>query len=110
MPVRSAAADRLRDAGWLRRRYGEDGETMAAIAAELGCSAWTVQHWVHRHGIPTRPRGGSRLRPSDLEERVARGETVPEIARALGVSQQAVRERLRRRGLTAAPAHRRAAP
>jgi DNA-binding CsgD family transcriptional regulator len=39
----------------LRERYTDAGQTLAAIAAELGCSTATVSNMLRRHGIPARP-------------------------------------------------------
>jgi hypothetical protein len=41
----------LHDADWLRRRYAIDGQTMAEIAAEVGCGRATVGDWMLRHGM-----------------------------------------------------------
>ncbi|MEA2972794.1 MAG: hypothetical protein QOG82_1252 [Actinomycetota bacterium] len=57
-PVRPRALDdgeRLRDLYWARCM------SIAAIGAELGCSAGAVRGALHRHGIPVRALGPARI-------------------------------------------------
>jgi AraC-like DNA-binding protein len=44
----------LRDREWLKLRYSD--RSLRAIAAELGCSRWTVERALDAHGIPRRPK------------------------------------------------------
>lgn len=45
------AVPELTDADWLRERYLEQGATTVEIADELGCTARTVNAWMHKHDI-----------------------------------------------------------
>lgn len=46
-----------RDEIWLRNAYLTKNLTMSSIAAACGVSPMTIQNWLDRYGIPTRPRG-----------------------------------------------------
>jgi len=46
-----------RDEKWLRNAYLTKNLTMSSIAAACGVSPMTIQNWLDRYGIPTRPRG-----------------------------------------------------
>jgi hypothetical protein len=52
-----AAARRLNDIGWLRRRYVDEGATVREIAVQVGCGHASVAVALRRHGIPVRTRG-----------------------------------------------------
>ena len=58
----------LEDAEWLKRHYLTDSASMAAIAAEVGCSVPTVSVALARHGIEARPSGGAQARRLPLLE------------------------------------------
>jgi len=45
----------LRDADWLREQYVERERSMRDIAEECGVGPRTVNRWLNRHGIETRP-------------------------------------------------------
>jgi len=72
------------DAAWLTRRYVSDLASLRDIAAELGCSTYTVTQALIRHGIPRRPTGTPKGLPS-REEQVAhlRKVTVQELRQIL---------------------------
>lgn len=46
-----------RDRNWLETEYLNNNRTMHSIATECGVSSMTIQNWLDRHSIPTRPRG-----------------------------------------------------
>ena len=46
-----------RDRNWLEIEYLNKNRTMSSIATECGVSSMTIQNWLDRHSIPTRPRG-----------------------------------------------------
>ena len=46
-----------RDENWLREQYVENGRTMVDIANEFGITAMSIQNWLDKYSIPTRPRG-----------------------------------------------------
>jgi|DEB0MinimDraft_4_1074332.scaffolds.fasta_scaffold00001_77 hypothetical protein len=46
-----------KDAVWLKNAYLHKKQTMNAIASSCGVSPMTIQNWLDRHQIPTRPRG-----------------------------------------------------
>ena len=54
--ISSNALD-YRDEIWLRNAYLTKSLTMSSIAASCGVSPMTIQNWLDRYGIPTRPRG-----------------------------------------------------
>jgi hypothetical protein len=95
------------DVDEVRRRY-EAGESLAGIGEVLGVSGTTVRHAMIRAGIPRRPGprpAGERrgpLRHLDVDEirrRWEAGETVVEIAQAIGASRGGVRLALDRVGI-----------
>lgn len=47
----------LADRTWMERRYVDEGRAFREIAAELGCSHRTVEKYLKRLQIPTRPKG-----------------------------------------------------
>lgn len=58
----------LADREWLAREYGA-GKSTPAIAAEVGCGARIVAHWLYRHGIQARPTGSTKgHKRNDSEE------------------------------------------
>ena len=86
----------------LRRWYLEDGLSPAAIAARTDYAVGTIKNYLERYGIPTRDHRAAQARrrrlPPDLELRrlyYDEGRTVPDIARAFGVSELTVASRLR---------------
>ncbi|MBX0327244.1 hypothetical protein K2Z83_06060 [Oscillochloris sp. ZM17-4] len=74
----------------LRQRYRDSGQTLATIAAEIGCSAATVSNMLRRHGIPARPgRFPKRIHiPREVIVQRYSIERAPmkEIAEQLGIS------------------------
>ncbi|RLI46751.1 hypothetical protein DRO61_08855 [Candidatus Bathyarchaeota archaeon] len=46
-----------KDAVWLKNAYLHKKQTMNSIASSCGVSPMTIQNWLDRHQIPTRPRG-----------------------------------------------------
>lgn len=46
------------DCNWLTQEYIEKERTMADIADEFGVSPMTINKWLNKHNIETRPRGG----------------------------------------------------
>ena len=50
-------ATNYRNETWLRNAYLTKNLTMSSIAAACGVSPMTIQNWLDRYGIPTRPRG-----------------------------------------------------
>jgi hypothetical protein len=95
------------DVDEIRRRY-ESGESLARIGEVMGVSGTSVGHAMIRAGIPRRPGprpAGERrgpLRHLDVDEirrRWEAGETVVEIARAIGASRGRVRLAMDRVGI-----------
>lgn len=50
---------RLKSKEWVYRQYITLGKPSTQIAREIGASVGVVISWLHKHGIPTRPAGGS---------------------------------------------------
>ena len=46
-----------KDATWLKNAYLTKKQTMSSIAKSCNVSPMTIQNWLDRHQIPTRPRG-----------------------------------------------------
>ena len=88
---------RLTDAAWLRRRYVDDGATVAEIAAETGRRPNSVHKALRRAGVPA--RGGRRVSRRAVERRLEKGDSLRAIARALDVDVGVVRDRAARWGL-----------
>jgi predicted DNA-binding protein YlxM (UPF0122 family) len=86
----------LADAAWLRRRYEDDGATVAEIATEAGADASTVHLWLQRHEIPRRSH---EIDEAELRRLVARRKTVAEIAEHYDVDRGVIYDRLYRLGL-----------
>lgn len=93
------------DAAVICARY-VDGETIRAIAADLGVAFGTVQKILVAHGIPRRLAKNGRLpdRPlpfqlADAWDRHRRGETFADIARAFRVDEAVVAAALRDAGV-----------
>jgi transposase-like protein len=89
---------------FLEREYVEGGRSAADIAAEVGVSEQSVLRYLHRHAIPIRARHpnslGDVLTEAYLhEEYVVKGRSVAALAREHGVSDQAIRNWLRRRDI-----------
>jgi hypothetical protein len=119
----------LRPAGWprgRRRRDVEDsdliaryrgGETLAVIAAATGLNRAAVHYRLKRAGVELRRGGKARgygrldLPVAAIIERYRAGESTCAIGRSLGVSAQAIRERLIEAGVERRPpgTHRRPA-
>jgi transposase-like protein len=90
------------DKHWLADRL-EAGESIEAIAREVGRDPSTVAYWVNKHGLRSRhakrhgPRGG--LSREQLEPLIERGLTIRQIAEELDRSAATVRHWLRRHEL-----------
>lgn len=50
---------RLKSREWLYRQYVTLEKPSTQIAREIGASSGSVYRWIRKHGIPTRPAGGS---------------------------------------------------
>jgi len=61
-----------RDENWLREQYVNRGRTMVDIANEFGITAMSIQNWLDKYNIPTRPRGVFKVRATPRH----RGKTV----------------------------------
>lgn len=89
----------LHDAEWLRAQF-DAGRTIADVAAELGVHPGTVTHARRRFGIaPTR----AQRRTVDVEvvrRRLAAGESMGAIGRALGHSSSAISKVAKRINMT----------
>jgi transposase-like protein len=98
------------DRGWLAERLTR-GDSYAAIARELGCSASRVADWARRHGLQSAhakrhaARGG--IDEAVLRQMVAEHRSVREIARALDRSPTTVRHWLVRYDIESSMARRR---
>ena len=53
----SQSEDKLKEEGWLREQYIDNGRRMVDIANSLGCSVSSVSYWLRKKGIKTRSRG-----------------------------------------------------
>lgn len=100
----------------LRREYVDAGKTLAEIADQYGFSAEGVRRQLHKLEIPLRPARPGRRAPDDkprkkpgrkttlseavLQSRyVEQGQSIAEIASELRVSEEGVRQALRRNGI-----------
>jgi predicted transcriptional regulator len=89
---------------FLRREYVEGGRGAKEIAAEVGVSEQSVLRYLRRHGFKartTRPSSlGEVLTVEYLErEHVEGGRSVADLAAEHGVSEQAIRNWINKRGL-----------
>jgi transposase-like protein len=90
------------DRDWLAARL-DAGDSIEAIAREVGRDPSTVAYWVTKHGLRSRHaerharRGG--LTREQLEPLVGRGLTIRQIAEELDRSSATVRHWLKRHGL-----------
>jgi transposase-like protein len=97
------------DRDWLAARL-EAGESIEAIAREVGKHPGTVAYWVNRHGLRSTQaerhaaRGG--ISRDDLEPLVECGMSIRQIARELDRSPGTVRHWLRHYDLKTVPARR----
>lgn len=55
--VFSAPPKAYKDKDWLVKAYVTEGLTLQEIADACECSAMTINQWLRKHGIPSRPRG-----------------------------------------------------
>lgn len=89
---------RLDDRDALRRAYVDEGLSLSAIAAMLGCSDATVRRALLEEGIEIRRSGRMPITPLRdrvwLRERVAEGQSTKDIARMLGCAEATVRSAL----------------
>lgn len=96
---------------WLARRYVHQCRSTAEIAREVGCDMRTVRNALDRHGIARRSKGTRfpQLQDADwLEERYhGDGQSLRDIAAALGCSRESVQSAMRRHGITTRKAGRR---
>ena len=53
------------DSMWLTEEYQEKERTMADIAEQFGVSPMTINKWLNKHNIDTRPRGARAKRDED---------------------------------------------
>ena len=53
------------DCMWLTEEYQEKERTMADIAEQFGVSPMTINKWLVKHNIDTRPRGARAKRVED---------------------------------------------
>ncbi len=53
------------DCKWLTEEYQEKERTMADIAEQFGVSPMTINKWLKKHNINTRPRGARAKRVED---------------------------------------------
>src|SRR3954452_1173661 len=97
------------DREWLAARL-EAGDSIEAIARDVGRDSSTVAYWVNKHGLQSRHADRHRrrapLRRDDLEPLIARGLSIRDIARELDRSATTVRHWLRQHGLTTATGQR----
>jgi transposase-like protein len=95
------------DRDWLEARL-EGGDSIEAIAREVGRDPSTVSYWVNKHGLksgyaPTHaPRGA--LSRDTLVPLIEAGLSIRQIAAEVGRSPSTVRHWLRRHDLTTQPA------
>jgi transposase-like protein len=95
------------DKDWLAARL-DAGDSIEAIAREVGRDPSTVAYWVNTHGLRSRhaerhaPRGP--LAREDLEPLVEVGMSIRQIARELERSPTTIRHWLRHHGLRTKPA------
>ncbi|HTA36256.1 MAG TPA: helix-turn-helix domain-containing protein, partial [Solirubrobacteraceae bacterium] len=91
----------------------DDGLSLAEIGRRIGRHESTVAYWVAKHGLRAvgRERYAAKgsLRREDLEELVARGSSIAQIAESLGRKPGTVRHWLREYGLRTQGAERRTA-
>jgi predicted transcriptional regulator len=108
IPVRrgggSALADHLTQE-FLEHEYVEMGRTAGEIASEVGVSEQSVLRYLHRYGIALRSRRRANLGEILTEEYLRReyvegGRSVSDLAVEHGVSDQAIRNWLKKRGFT----------
>ena len=101
------------DRQWLKEEL-QDGRSIESIAREAGRDPSTVAYWVHKYGLVSShaerhaARGG--IEREQLEDLVAEGLSIREIADHVGVSPATVRHWLREYGLRTARASVRRAP
>jgi DNA-directed RNA polymerase specialized sigma24 family protein len=79
----------LADGEWLRQRYAEQGASLHAIAAEVGCIEAAVRQALARHDIPIRPGVRKRVLADLTAERavsLVREYGLVGAARELGVN------------------------
>jgi predicted transcriptional regulator len=93
----------------LQREYVDRGRSAKEIAAEVGVSEQSVLRYLHRHGFEL--RSARRVSLGDVltaeylqREHVEGGRSVADLAREHGVSEQAVRNWINKRGLQGAVA------
>lgn len=67
-----------KDEETLRRLYWEDGLTMAEVAEELDCSAYTISTWMDKLNVETRDHAGNENTPKHHNEQWLREKYVEE--------------------------------
>jgi hypothetical protein len=92
----------------LRRRYQDEGQTLAVIAAELGCSTATISNLLRRHGITARAGRFPRRRIVIPHERLAQlysveRRLIKDIAQLFGVSMGTINNRRKAYGIPQRP-------
>jgi hypothetical protein len=108
MRRRTGLAMRLDDPQWLRRRYVDEGASMAQMARECSTYAEAVRAALVEAGIDIRPVG--RWRHSQLDDRafmrlvyLDRGMSIAAIAEELRVDDRRVRRALDAAGIPTRP-------
>jgi hypothetical protein len=85
---------RLSDAGWLRARL-DAGRSVAAIAAEVGCTPRAVRYALRRHGIASpRERRTAHVSDADILDDWRAGLTVAAIAARYNITLHQVQYRV----------------
>jgi len=93
-----------RDECWLREQYVEEKKTTREIASAVGCSKSTIQNWLKKHSIETRPSGCRPIEPlhrkSWLREQYEeKKKSAQEISDELGCSASAVEKWLKQHSI-----------
>jgi len=95
---------KYRDEEWLREQYVNEGRSTYDIADECGCSSTTVNRWLEKHAIKTRPSSG--LPPDMLtdegwlrEQYVEEERSTRDIADECGCGSSTISRWLKRHGI-----------